>query len=71
MWEGVDLYKFMIWDMIMKEMRLKIMFCYDKVEGDLVDVEFLKGMGKKLMVFIIFDMIDEEFFECGILIFKD
>ncbi|KAK4644054.1 hypothetical protein QC761_301380 [Podospora bellae-mahoneyi] len=71
MWEGADLHKLTIWDMIMKEMRLKITSCHEKVEGDLADAEFPKGTGKKPMVSITPDMTDEELLECGIPIPKD
>ncbi|KAK0654336.1 ankyrin repeat-containing domain protein [Cercophora samala] len=71
MWEGTDLHKLTIWDMIMKEMRLKITACHGEVEGDLADAALPKAMGKKPMVSITPDMTDEELLECGIPIPED
>ncbi|KAK4197985.1 ankyrin repeat-containing domain protein [Triangularia verruculosa] len=70
-WEGPDFHRLKIWDMIMKEMRLKIMPCHDKMEGDLTDAILPVVMRKKPLLSMTPDMTDEELLECGIPIPED
>ncbi|KAK4174524.1 ankyrin repeat-containing domain protein [Triangularia setosa] len=71
MWEGAELHKLKIWDMIMKEIRLKITPCHDKMEGDLTNTILPRAMRRKPMLSITPDMTDEELLECGIPIPED
>ncbi|KAK0736137.1 ankyrin repeat-containing domain protein [Apiosordaria backusii] len=71
MWEGAELHKLKIWDMIMKEMGLKITACHDKMEGDLTDTILPMVMRKKPIISITPNMTDEELLGWGLPIAAD